>query len=266
MSKPGRVRRGALTVLAAIAALLTALLTVGAFEKMLAADSSSGDRFAALPHAPWLALGWSAAFLALVWRAQHHPAGLQQVLAMLVGLYVGGTLLAPGEDDWVFVIGFGVVAAGLVALYPDRRSLLRAGPAGPSPLMLPFVLLAAVPLTIYAFDVMDLYVGPTQGPFYLGVAATATSAPLVGLVAGLRSAGMRLPTWSAGVMAASLGIASLLWASDPGAMPMWAALLTLAGSAGFVALGEWERARASRTPTPGSVPASDADRQVAAER
>ncbi|CAN5899212.1 hypothetical protein BH20ACT6_BH20ACT6_16060 [soil metagenome] len=246
MSKPGRVRRGALTVLAAIAALLTALLSVGALELLLGGGSSDGERLAGLAHLPWLALGWSAAFLALVWRAERRPAALQQVLAMLVGMYVGGMLLAPGEDDWVFVIGFGVVVAGLVALYPARRTLLRAGPAGPSPLLLPFALVAAAPLTIYAFDVMDLYVSPTEGPFYLGIAVTATAAPLVGLVASLRSGGMRLPTWSAGVMTASLGAGSLLWSSDPGAMPVWAALLTLAGSAGFVALGEWERARAAR--------------------
>src|SRR4051812_17819200 len=114
----GRVRRIAFTVVAAIAAFLTGVLTIGSLgmivggERPDGAAMTSDDRLAFLAHVPWLALGWCAAFVALLWQAGRRPAAYQQAVAMLVGLYLGGIVLAR-ESDPVFYGGFGVVLLSL---------------------------------------------------------------------------------------------------------------------------------------------------------
>lgn len=235
----GRGRRVTFRVVAAVATLLTLLLTFGTTVPLLTQDLSDGERLAALAHAPWLGLGWCAAFAALVWRPRRWPAAMQQAVAMLAGLYLGGIVIAR-ENDPVFYVGFGLVVGLLVWLHPSRHAVLRAGPRGVSPILLPLSLVAAGPLLVYAVDMMELAheVGD-GGAFYPGVAATACAVPLLGLVAALGAPGFRLPGLAAAVLLASLGVASLLYADDRGALPTWAASLALAGAVAYAAGVEW---------------------------
>jgi hypothetical protein len=260
----GRARRITFTVVAAIAAFLVAVLTLGSFGLIVGGERPDGvpltpdDRLAYLVHVPWLALGWGAAFVALLWRAAHRPAAYQQALAMAVGLYLTGLLAR--EPDPIFYIGFGVVLLLLGVLHPARRSVWRAGPDGFSPVLLPIALLIAAPCTLYAVDMVGRaqQAGP-DGPFFLGIATTAVAVPLVGLVAALRAPGWRLPLWVTG------GTLFLLVGSGAAAEPVapaspstgWALAGVLAAVA-FVGLGEWEAQRIAPGPRrrPADVPAA----------
>ena len=259
----GRARRVAFTVVAAVAAFLTAALTVGSLGQVVGGVDPEGaaltedGRLAALVHVPWLALGWCAAFLAMLWHAERRPAAYQQALAMLVGLYLGGLVLAR-ESDPIFYLGFGVVMLLLGLLHPARRAVWRTGAWGISPVLVPLALLLAAPCTLYAIDMVDLQleVG-TDGPFYMAIASTALAVPLVGLVAGLRAPGWRLPLWVTGGMLFLLVGSGA--AAEPAASAAPASPWTLAGlvaAVAFVGLGEWEAQRIARGPRRRS-PSSD---------
>jgi len=253
----GRARRIAFTVVAVLAAFLTSVLTLGSLGLIVAGETPDGvpltadARLALLVHVPWLALGWGAAFVASIWRAARRPAAYQQALAMGVGLYLGGLVLAR-ENDPVFYVGFGVVLLLLGLLHPARRAVWRPGPGGVSPVLVPLALLLAAPCTLYAVDMAQRQqeVGP-EGPFFLGIAATALAVPLLGLVAGLRAPGWRLPLWVTGgtlFLLAGSGVAAD--PAAPAAPPAgWAAAGLLAAAA-FVALGEWEAQRMARLRSP----------------
>jgi hypothetical protein len=256
----GRARRIAFTAVAAVAALLTSMLTIGTLGVLVGGERPDGlpqapdDRLAYVVHLPWLALGWGAAFVALLWQAARRPAAYQQAIAMGVGLYVGGLVLAR-ESDPIFYIGFGVVLLLLGALHPARKAVWRPGADGISPVLVPFALVLAAPCTLYAIRLIGRAreLGP-DGPFLIGIAMTALAVPLVGLVAGLRAPGWRLPLWVTGGMLVILAGAGA--AADPAATASPSVGWTFAGLAAavtFVALGEWEaqrRPRAARRAEP----------------
>jgi hypothetical protein len=260
----GRARRVAFTVVATIATFLTFVLTIGSLGMIVGGESPEGaplgadERLAFLVHLPWLALGWCAAFVAMLWQAARRPAAYQQAVAMLAGLYLSGLVLAR-ENDPVFYVGFGVVVLLLGLLHPARRTVWRPGADGISPVLVPFALLLAAPCTLYAIEMVDRYTasGP-DGPFLIGIASTAVAVPLVGLVAGLRAPGYRLPLWVTGGMLALLVGSGA--AADPAASaspPVGWALAGLVAAVAFVALGEWEAGRRSRSPR-----AEDAERSA----
>jgi hypothetical protein len=248
-----RARAVAFYAVAGLATALTAFLTVGSVLGLL--ESTGPDnRIAFLTHLPWLALGYCAAFAALLYRPGARPAAWQQAAANALAMYLGGLVLAQ-ESDPVFYVGFGTVLLLLALLHPDRRSLFRPGPAGLSPLLVPMALVAAAPLALYATRLLELHEG--SGPddaFYLGIAVSALSVPLIGLVAGLRAGGARLALWTAGVTLGVIGAASLIEPEGAAAMPAWAAALALAGAVAFVAVGEWERRRRPTLDRPAGQP------------
>lgn len=239
----GRARTIAFYGVAGLATLLTAFLTVGSVLGLLE-STEPDERIAFLTHLPWLALGYCAAFAALLRRPGSRPAAWQQAAASALAMYVGGLVLSQ-ESDPVFYIGFGVVLLLLAVLHPERRSLLRTGRAGLSPLLVPMALVAAAPLALYATRMVELHEASGPGDaFYLGIAVTTLSVPLVGLVAGLRAGGARLALWTTGLTLAVLCGASLVHSDAAAAMPPWAATLGVVGGVAFVAVGEWERRRA----------------------
>jgi hypothetical protein len=251
----GRARRIVFTVVAAIAALLTGLLTVGSLGQVVGGLTPDGGpmtpdgRLATLVHVPWLALGWCAAFVAMLWQAHRRVAAYQQTVAMLAGLYLGGIVLARANDP-VFYVGFGVVVLSLGLLHPARGALRRTGPDGMSPVLVPFALLLAAPCTLYAIQMNDLQAQEeTGGTFYAGIGALALAVPLVGLVAGLRAPGWRLPLWATGGMLALLvGSGVAAEPAAPASPPAGWALAGLVAAIAFVALGEWEAQRLARRP------------------
>jgi hypothetical protein len=250
----GRARRTAFTTVAAIAALLTALLSLGTLGQIVSGVGPDGGpltpdaRLALLVHVPWLALGWCAAFVALLWRAHHRVAAYQQAVAMLAGLYLGGLVLAR-ESDPVFYIGFGVVVVALGLLHPARSAVLRPGADGISPVLVPFALLLAAPCTLYAIQMVDRQGAGTDGPFYVGIAATALAVPLLALVAGLRAPGWRLPLWTAGgTLGLLVGAGVPADPAAPASPPVGWALAGLVAAVALVAVGEWEAQRMTSGP------------------
>ena len=269
IARAGRARRTAFRIVAAIAAFLTAGLTVGSFGQLVGGVDPAGApltpdwRLALLIHVPWLALGWCAAFVAMLWRADHRPAAYQQALAMLAGLYLAGLVLAH-ESDPVFYVGFGTVLLLLGVLHPVRRAVWRSGADGISPVLVPMALLLAAPCTLYAIQMVDRQQeAGADGPFFVAIAATSLAVPLVGLVAGLRAAGWRLPLWVTGGMLFLLVGSGA--AADPAPSAQPALGWTLAGllaAVAFVGLGEWEAqrlARAVRPPATATTGAPTAD-------
>lgn len=253
----GRARRIGFSALAAVAAILTGLLTIGSTGELFSPGQSEGDRYAAFAHIPWLALGWCAAFVVMVRGTARRPAAMQQVLAMLAGLYLGGMVLAR-ESDPVFYLGFGIVVGLLVLLHPARHAVFRPGEPGVSPLMLVLSLVALAPLILYAVRLIDLTESTTgESPFYTGIAGTALSVPLLGLAASLRARGARLPGWTAAIMLASVGVGSLAF-DDPGSLsPLWA-VAALVGAFAFAFLTERDaRQGGHRVENPGQSPKPD---------
>lgn len=265
LAPAGRVRRIAFAAVAAVAASLISVLTLGTFGLIVGGQRPDGvpltadDRLAYLVHVPWLALGWGAAFVAMLWRADRRPAAYQQALAMGVGLYLGGLVVAR-ESDPVFYVGFGMVLVLLGVLHPARRAIWRPGPGGISPVLVPFALVIAAPCTVYAVELANRaeQLG-SDGPFLLGIALTALAVPLVALAAGLRAAGSRLPLWVSGAMLFWLvGSGAAAQPPAPAAPPTGWAAAGLVAAGLFVAVGEWESARRSRAartvaPSPATV-------------
>ena len=255
----GRPRRIGFRVLAGVGALLTGLLTIGSLETLLSPDSSDGVRMATVPHLPWLALGWCAAFATMLVGGGRVPAAMQQALAMLATLYLGA-LLPPRESDPVFYLGFGVVVGLLLVLHPARRFVLRPGEAGVSPVLMSLALIGSGPLVLYATRVLELMEGATpDDPFYTGIAATAVAAPGLGLAASLRAPGFRLPGWTAGVMVASLGGASLLFGGSGSLSAAWS-IVAIAGAGAFVGFVEREARTVTRRRAGRDQPPRDAGR------
>lgn len=261
----GRARHLAFTAVAAIAALLTALLSLGPLGQIVAGVGPQGDelvaddRLALLVHVPWLALGWCAAFVAMLWQAHRRIAAYQQAVAMLAGLYLGGIVLAR-ESDPIFYVGFGVVVLALGLLHPARRAAWRAGPDGISPVLVPFALLLAAPCTLYAIQMTNRQqeVG-LDGPFYLGIAITALAVPLLALVAGLRAPGWRLPLWATGgTLALLVGVGVPADPAAPASPTVPWALAGLVAAIAFVAVGEWEATRPARRSARVARPAESA--------
>ncbi len=249
--RAGKARRIGFSALAAVAATLTGLLTVGSTEQLFAAEAD-GDRYAAFAHIPWLALGWCAAFAVMVRGAAARPAAMQQVLAMLAGLYLGGLVLAR-ESDPVFYIGFGVVVGLLVLLHPARAAVFRPGETGVSPLMIVLSLVALAPLVLYTVRLIELTESTNgEGPFYTGIAGAALSVPLVGLAASLRARGARLPGWTAAIMLAFVGLGSLAF-DDPGSLSPLRAVAALVGAVAFAAVTERDASRGPRVESPGEI-------------
>ncbi len=248
--RTGLARRLAFGAVAGLAAVLTLLLTVDAAGGVV--DSGDpGHQLTMIAHAPWLGIGWCLAFAVLVRGGRHRTGALQQLLGMLVALYVGGGLIAH-EPDPVFYLGFGLVVGLLVLLHPDRRTAFRPGPAGVSPALLVLALVALGPLLVYAAHVMTLAdPGDQDAPFYTAIAATATAVPFVAMAASLRARWFRLPGWSATLMLAALGVGSLL-CDDPGALSPLAAALALAGAVALAVLVE----RDARAPLTAAQPAA----------
>ncbi|SCF19654.1 hypothetical protein GA0074695_4238 [Micromonospora viridifaciens] len=253
-----RARGIAFYTVAGIATLLTTFLTIGSLLGLIAAQTPD-SRIAFFAHLPWLGLCYLAAFAAMLRRPARKPAAWQQAAASAAAMYLGGLLA--GEPDPVFYVSFGVLLLALALLHPDRRSLLHTGPAGMSPILLPLALIAAAPLTVYATRMLDLHASTGEGDaFYLGIAVAAFAVPLVGIVAGLRAPGYRLPLWAAGLTLMIVCLASLIESDGSAAMPVWAATAGLLGGALFVAAGEWERRRAAATG------AEDTDAQIVSAR
>lgn len=174
-------------------------------------------------------------------------SGMQAALAGLVLAFVGTAIANPsalGQLAPVLVVGI-VIAA----LHPRRGELGDLAPR--SRVMLAMVVVAAIPLAIYAVgqfgDALaaaptDPHVAEENHFESMGVMALALVATGY-LAAGLR-AGWRIPLYMAGIGAMLFGLASLMF-TDAGSLGGVWGTVALLGGAAFIAVGEREGRRAA---------------------
>jgi hypothetical protein len=183
-----------------------------------------------------------------------HMAGLQQAILALLALAAGG-LLGGRIEPFIGPLVLLAAAVPLMVLHPDRRQLLAAG--GVHRTLAGLAGVAAVPAIVYAAAMLDRArtAGPScflgqcvQGDRYAEAAALAVAVVLVAGLASVQTAGWRLPAWSAGTAAVTLGVASLLFPGEVGALPgAWAAATITWGGA-FVAIAHRQHRASAASP------------------
>ena len=181
------------------------------------------------------------------WRPERRLAAMQEIALASAALLVAGLMSA--EVTPLSLIAIAVVAI-LVVLHPARGSLLGEGRGVSWPMAI-LVLAAAVPLILYALDQADIARACPPGDIdphcgeqhWTLMAALAVGILFVGGLASLRTAGWRIPAWTAGAAAAVLGAASLLFSSRPSALPTGWAVVSLVGGLIFIGTAEWEHRR-----------------------
>jgi hypothetical protein len=166
-------------------------------------------------------------------------AGLQQAIVTLVCLAAAG-LLGGRIEPTIGPLVLLAAIAPLAALHPARRRLLAAG-AEMSRSMMALAGVAAVPATRYAADLLTgaRAAGPScflgqcvQGDRYAEAAALAIAIVLVALLAAARTPGWKLPATCAGFGAVVLGVASLVFPAEVGALStLWAVVTVAWGTA-----------------------------------
>jgi hypothetical protein len=190
------------------------------------------------------------AILAQLWRTATQIGaawayGLGSVLVF--GLVLALADLPP--DIVPVLMGALVVGAVAFLLHPSSLRAKVTPVQRPSPLLLGLVVLAAIPLVIYAAGQLQIHhgSGPGDEHFEFGhwvvMAVYGLYAPLLAAVAASKVAGWRFPLWAAGLMVAALGVASLGIVAVSQLSTVWAVLAITWGAA-FIAAGESEARRA----------------------
>lgn len=203
-------------------------------------------------------IGWGvlAGLLLSVGLAAHAigprlVATLQQAAAVIVALLVATTL--GGASGLPELAPFVLAIALLVWLSPARAAFADLTPR--SRVLVALVVLAAIPLAVYALDQAalsraaaptDPHVDPEN--HYESMTGVAIGLVLTGLVAAARRPGWRVPLWCTGIGAALFGLMSLISDQQSSVGPIWGAV-ALAGGIGFIAAGEVEARRTSTATT-----------------
>ena len=187
-------------------------------------------------------------------RPERKIAGVQQTFLVIPALLVGSAIASDSQNLVPALILLPAVGI-LLALHPARGEFFRRG-AALSWSLLAITVIGAVPLVAYALDMgaqaRDL-VGPPHHVQRLStMAAMAVAIVLTGLLAALQTRGWRIPAWSAGVAAMMFGLASVVFAGQPGAVGRGWGGVAIAGGVLFIAMAEWEARRATATREPSS--------------
>ncbi|WP_336365339.1 hypothetical protein [Halalkalicoccus salilacus] len=191
-----------------------------------------------------------------LYKPKQHIAGLQQTLivfgaflATMAGITLAGDPEILAEAPF-FAILFGpaVVAA---LLHPAGRKLLRTRMAGRfSPVLAGIVMVAAIPLAMYAFSQFGLHWSGDEHAVinhYAGMVVYTSVIIALGILASLKPAGWRIPLYSAAGLAVMLGVASVLYSTIPsGVGTTWGAAAVVWAVA-FVVAGEMSARRGDDT-------------------
>ncbi|MGH2402211.1 MAG: hypothetical protein ACRDE6_05825 [Candidatus Limnocylindria bacterium] len=145
-----------------------------------------------------------------------------------------------------FTLPFVVAIGVLWAIVPSRDGTVPVG--RPSLIMLALVVVAAVPLILYALGQAEqqrIDQASEHAAFFHWVETSfyAIAILLLGFLAALRPSAFRIAAWMGGLALVILGGASVLLGQHASALPApwgWAAVV---GGALFVAVAEWERRR-----------------------
>jgi hypothetical protein len=177
----------------------------------------------------------------------HHPerkvAAMQManlvVISSIVISLVAGTFSPP---TLIFLV-FTVAAA---FLHPNSQEMLRFGrPILPE--LLALVVIAAVPVIVYAVNQLNLQQVAVDSHAKIGhygtMAFVTITLLLVGLLASLKTIGWRIPAWGAGFVAIVFGLASVVFPEQSSSVgTLWGALAVVWGL-GFIGVAEWKRVK-----------------------
>lgn len=140
------------------------------------------------------------------------------------------------------------LAVVTAALHPARQEILRLRERV-QPWLLGLTVVAAVPLLPYALGQLQIQIGASAGDPHAEVghwtimSGYALAIVICGLLASLRSAGWRVPAWSAGILAVWFGLASTLFATQASAAGATWGIAAVIWGVLFVAAAEWTAAR-----------------------
>lgn len=240
-----RVRRGTFTLVAVGTLVLAGVMLGG--ELLLAFTGWTTDMGVHQVHDmvifPMLWLAVLVPVATLLYRPRDRVTTVVAPLVFLVPLAV----FAAMADSPITMLPaiFGVLGVVLVALHPAGRSLLRFDRvARPSRLLAGLVVVAAVPLVVYAADqvVRQITLADDHVLFaHYGAMATASVYVVVmAVLATLRERDWRFAAWSAGAVSVLLGATSLAFSVESSAGPLWGGLAVAWGLI-FVAVAEYAR-------------------------
>jgi hypothetical protein len=179
---------------------------------------------------------------------QPSVAGLQQAVLALTALTAAGGVggrIEPTIGGLVLLLA----TVPLVVLHPDRRRLLSVG-AGGSRALTALAVLAVAPAAVYGSELLaqarasgaSCFLGQcARGDRYAEAAALAFAVVLVALLTASKPSGWLLPAWSAGTAAGVVGLASLLWPAETGAMSAGWAVATMVWGAAVITLAHAQR-------------------------
>lgn len=192
-------------------------------------------------------------------RPLNNVAGLLMALIPWVGLLlvaVLSTSLGVALSAERILVAAGTVTAA--ALHPARGGLFRSlRIARVNRVMLGVVIVAAVPLIALASTNIGLQRSVADEHAAAGhygfIAAFSLTVIGVGLLASLRPVGWRLTAWIAGLLPASLGLASVVYPDASSSLSQGWALAAIAWGAAFVAAASLTR-DAEALPRPTGVP------------
>jgi hypothetical protein len=145
-----------------------------------------------------------------------------------------------------FTLPFVVLIGVLWLLVPDRGGAVPAG--RPSPIMLGAVIVAAVPLVMYAIAQAELQrtdLLSEHSSFFHWVETSfySIAIQLLGFLAAFRPAAFRMAAWMGGLALAILGVASVAFPQHASALASPWSWVALIGGLTFVGVGEWEARR-----------------------
>jgi hypothetical protein len=162
------------------------------------------------------------------------------LIVLLVTSLAGNTRVL--QPPWVTVGATALIAMGL---HPAGRDFFRSfRVSGANRVMVTLVVVAAVPLLLYAVTNIGLQVSGADDHAAAGhygfMAAFSFTIIGTGLLASLRADGWRLTAWVAGLLPALLGLVSLIYPVSSSLSPPWA-LAAIAWGVGFVLTAERSR-------------------------
>jgi hypothetical protein len=192
-----------------------------------------------------------------------------QVMALIPSVGLLLTLLLANntrvlQPPWVIV---GAAALIAMSLHPAGRGFFRSFSfSRVNWVMLALVIIAAFPLLVSASTNIGLQATITDDHAAAGhygfMAAFGFSVIGIGLLASLRPDGWRLTAWVGGLLAALLGLTSLVYPDITSSLPTMWAIAALAWGVGFITAAEFSKEpREPGLPGPNAVRRSSTRRQ-----
>lgn len=177
--------------------------------------------------------------LVQLYKPERRVAGIQQAL-LVTAVITGANVLTGFFFPPALLLGSLLLAA--FTLHPAGWDVLRVQTAASvSPVFIGIVVLAAIPLTVYAGDQYALQASGdvhAQLGHYTDMITYSLLILLLGLLASVKPVGWRVPLWSAAGLACVLGVTSVLHPEVASSVGPFRGGLAVLWAVGYVAIGE----------------------------